>query len=398
MSQLPEAAVPGLALLWLWLGVHRNGRWQLLPAVRTSNECSARGRHVYHLCEFILPSQRFQARVGRELQRLCLRERSAVHRGDHAQDNPPKGWLLAPLRSDATGVALQSGRTVEPVRGYEAGEEGDGYCTAGYRGPRCELCNGTADYFDKDDARCHSCGDVTAKATAVYCVFLLLFFTAIGSGAAIMWRPSFGSKRIAMLKLIRRFQTLWRRAGLHQKVKAAIGLFQCVGAVPTVMDVTAPPGLSPYTRGLNVIEFSADVGIQTVIPSTCFGSYRSQMLISALWPIILLLVAAAGFGAWELAKTRYVVGFAARRTTAAAMYTGLQRTLPLTLLLTFCLVPSVGTRIFKTFLYAAGTRIVAVGFISFESNNRCSDLCATGAIRSSTMKPITSRDGISTRI
>jgi hypothetical protein len=41
--------------------------------------------------------------------------------------------------------------------GANAGADGDGYCAQGYRGPRCELCDGPAytRYFDKLEARCH---------------------------------------------------------------------------------------------------------------------------------------------------------------------------------------------------------------------------------------------------
>mmetsp|Transcript_53830 Transcript_53830/g.159492 ORF Transcript_53830/g.159492 Transcript_53830/m.159492 type:complete len:407 (+) Transcript_53830:330-1550(+) len=41
--------------------------------------------------------------------------------------------------------------------GGDVSTQGDGYCAEGYRGPRCELCDGPAysRYFDKLEARCH---------------------------------------------------------------------------------------------------------------------------------------------------------------------------------------------------------------------------------------------------
>eukprot|EP00966_Prymnesium_polylepis_P269010 6214559-Prymnesium_polylepis.1 len=63
--------------------------------------------------------------------------------------------------------------------GIDAGDEGDGYCAEGYRGPRCEICSGPryTRYFDKLDVRCHECAardvsncgrsDEDAKANAV---------------------------------------------------------------------------------------------------------------------------------------------------------------------------------------------------------------------------------------
>jgi hypothetical protein len=38
------------------------------------------------------------------------------------------------------------------------------------------------------------------------------------------------------------------------KLKAVIGLYQCVAAIPSVYDVTAPQGLEDYTRWANLIQ------------------------------------------------------------------------------------------------------------------------------------------------
>jgi hypothetical protein len=59
-----------------------------------------------------------------------------------------------------------------PCRGgITAGDEGDGYCKEGYRGPRCELCDGSGSaysrHFDKLDARCHDCGDTPPPEPAL---------------------------------------------------------------------------------------------------------------------------------------------------------------------------------------------------------------------------------------
>eukprot|EP00966_Prymnesium_polylepis_P164591 3805086-Prymnesium_polylepis.1 len=55
------------------------------------------------------------------------------------------------------------------VGGADAGVEGVGYCAEGYRGPRCEICSGLgySRYFDKLEARCHDCGDMTLRTTVV---------------------------------------------------------------------------------------------------------------------------------------------------------------------------------------------------------------------------------------
>eukprot|EP00966_Prymnesium_polylepis_P242979 5619146-Prymnesium_polylepis.1 len=59
--------------------------------------------------------------------------------------------------------------------GPAAGNGGEGYCEPGHTGAFCEMClgNSTYDfYFDKLDARCHECGDITARAVAFAAVLL----------------------------------------------------------------------------------------------------------------------------------------------------------------------------------------------------------------------------------
>ena len=77
-----------------------------------------------------------------------------------------------------------------------------------------------------------------------------------------------------------------------------------------------------------------------------------RILISSFWPIVLLLLVALGFVGQEfvrdcLTKTDDRI---MQRTRLAVMGTGLQRSLPFALVVTFVLVPSIATRIFRTFL------------------------------------------------
>eukprot|EP00966_Prymnesium_polylepis_P094668 2191252-Prymnesium_polylepis.1 len=221
-----------------------------------------------------------------------------------------------------------------PCRGgIEAGDNGGGYCRDGYHGPRCELCVGVSPYshyLDKIDAICKDCGDVAAQATAVYTVLLALLVISIAGGAALTWKP--GKYRRFALKLARRFWTLWQRAGLRYKVKVFVGLFQCIGAIPNVFDLVTPSGLEDYIKWMNVLEFTAQLGVETFIPLTCFGSFREQLVIASSWPIAFLLLATIGLVGWELAQA--LCGWTAvDRTKGAAIRTGLQRALSMALLI-----------------------------------------------------------------
>ena len=134
--------------------------------------------------------------------------------------------------------------------GVNAGHEGNGYCAEGYEGPRCELCSGPArsKYFDKLDMRCHDCERVTIQAAIVLGSLLLVLATFIGGTMVVLAKGSKTRVAVKLLRLIRRARRLWRRAGMRFKLKSAVGLYQCLAAIPGVYDVTVPAGLEHLTR------------------------------------------------------------------------------------------------------------------------------------------------------
>eukprot|EP00966_Prymnesium_polylepis_P128896 2980941-Prymnesium_polylepis.1 len=145
--------------------------------------------------------------------------------------------------------------------------------------------------------------------------------------------------------MLRRIERLWRHAGMRLMVKAFVGLYQCTAAIPSVYDVSVPEGLEHYAKWIQLFEFPADIGINVLIPASCFGSYRNRLLVGLLWPLVLSIAVIAGLVGWELTrKTTERSGANIGRGTVSA---GLQRALPPILLLTFILVPSAATRTFK---------------------------------------------------
>jgi hypothetical protein len=130
-----------------------------------------------------------------------------------------------------------------------------------------------------------------------------------------------------------------------------VGFYQCIAAVPSVYDVVPPVGLEHYTRWVNLLQRPADLE-SIFVPTACLGSYRTRLLFGSLWPIVLVLLFGAGFIAWECVLEYRAKSNTVRqpRGIAAKVEAGLYRVLPLTLGLTFVLVPSTSTRIFKTFL------------------------------------------------
>ncbi|KAL1527507.1 hypothetical protein AB1Y20_008897 [Prymnesium parvum] len=232
----------------------------------------------------------------------------------------------------------------------------DGYCTEGHWGPRCELCGSRRagatydEYFDAWDAHCRSCDGVPARAAALAGVLLLLAAAAAGlaslaargGGGSVGAGEGGGSYASAAVARARRVEAVWRRAALRPKLKAAVGLCQCLSAVQKVYDVAAPDGVGGWTRWLQrAVDLARDAGAGALLPAACYGTYRRRLLIFALWPLALLVLLAAGglaaSGGWRRAKGGLRGG-------------AVRCALPPLLVITFLLVPSTSTHIFLTFL------------------------------------------------
>ena len=94
-----------------------------------------------------------------------------------------------------------------------------------------------------------------------------------------------------------------------------------------------------------ILEFPSLVGFDMVIPPACLGTYRRQLLISSIWPLIAMLAVVAYYVCWELARRRLNTS---PHTKVCSI--GLQRALPVIISATFVLTPSRATKIFKAFL------------------------------------------------
>ena len=231
--------------------------------------------------------------------------------------------------------------------GADAGAEGDGYCAEGYRGPRCELCDGPAysRYFDKLEARCHACGDLTARTIVAVCLMLLLIL----SGTRIMRRLKRFNICSALLRSIRTVKAIWQEAGMRYKIKVLVGFYQCLAAVPSVYSVQPPLGLEEYTRWIHLLELPSEFERIFQVHTACLGDYRTRIWVGSIWPLVVILAYAMCLVGSKLLQrcSRGLPSWSAVRTTVLA---ALRRVLPLTLGLTFLVLPSTSTRIFRAFL------------------------------------------------
>ena len=239
--------------------------------------------------------------------------------------------------------------------GADAAHDGDGYCAPGFHGPRCELCDGPhSKFFDQLEARCEDCGDVIVKTTVAACIAFMLLLAWSGITGWLersATRTSTGGGTLC--RLFQDFQRVWQSAGMRCKVKALVGFYQCIAAVPSTFDVTAPIGLEEYTRWIHLLELPSELENIFVAPA-CLGDYKSRILFGSSWPLVLLLLCATGSIVFEMSK-HWLLRTSEEHRAASdrmrdAVRSGLQHALPPFLGLTFLVVPSTSTRIFRAFL------------------------------------------------
>eukprot|EP00966_Prymnesium_polylepis_P180208 4172821-Prymnesium_polylepis.1 len=143
-------------------------------------------------------------------------------------------------------------------------------------------------------------------------------------------------------------RAIWQAAGMRYKVKALVGFYQCVAAAPSVFDVQPPVGLEEYSKWTILLELPSELE-NVFIATSCLGNYHRRVLLGSLWPGGLVLLFALGFVGWDFLR-RCSRGDRTPQSSVATVKAGLQRVLPMTLAITFVVVPSTSMRIFRTFV------------------------------------------------
>ena len=135
--------------------------------------------------------------------------------------NVTSGYWRHSTLTVETHVCKSSGSWSPCFGGLDAGHDGNGYCASGFHGPRCELCDGQAMYFDKLDASCRRCDDVGTQAAVVFSIFVCLLLATAGSGITFVVIRRRKHLRIgtALLKYARSMRKIWQRSGMRFKVK-----------------------------------------------------------------------------------------------------------------------------------------------------------------------------------
>jgi hypothetical protein len=106
-----------------------------------------------------------------------------------------------------------------------------------------------------------------------------------------------------MLRGVARAKASWHAAGMRYKLKALVGFYQCIAAVPSIYNMVPPLGLEEYIRWIDLFELPSELE-SIFVPAMCLGDYRARIWLGSSWPIALLIAFAAGFIGWELLRSR----------------------------------------------------------------------------------------------
>ena len=249
----------------------------------------------------------------------------------------PGFWRPGPNASKAYPCGKNDDQT-SCAGGAVAGTLGGGYCVdANHTGALCEACVQPRHHFDGGLARCAPCPETGGSVTLAAGVVLFVIAGAALCARAVQRPPLRSMERGAAL--VRHMAHTLVAHGLLPKAKIAFTFTQMVYIVPTLFEVTLPPGCSEVWEALSFIELD---WLAVAAPPACYGDFEHRLLIMGLAPIALISVVLVGCVAWSLGVSRGV-------TLSVPATAGLVRGLPIALLLSFVLVPPVSKYIFSSF-------------------------------------------------
>ena len=89
---------------------------------------------------------------------------------------------------------------------------------------------------------------------------------------------------------------------MRYKVKALVGFYQCIAAVPSVYNVQPPLGLEHLTRWIHLLELPSEFERIFVVSAACLGDYRTRIWVGSTWPLVVILTCAACLAGAEVVQ------------------------------------------------------------------------------------------------
>lgn len=180
-------------------------------------------------------------------------------------------WRLSPYSTDITMCAGINGSA---CLGGASGPQ----CAAGHTGVLCASCSETSSHFEPHAGVCLECPDASAHALGGACT-LLAALVLLG----LYLRPPAGLQWLSwQLHLV---SELAHSIGLWSKLRITLVFFQCVAAAPSIYLLRT--GYDESTRLYSWVIFDWQA---VLLPADCLGAFHKRMLLSALVPLVAMLL------------------------------------------------------------------------------------------------------------
>ena len=222
-----------------------------------------------------------------------------------------------------------------------AGGTGPNYCQANLTGPLCSICINVDEHFDSVSMVCNKCTETGAAVVAVPVLMVLAIFLGVWLSTMLC---KLGNPWLeATSNRLQQARVAASRLGLMAKIKLCVAYYQIVVAIPAVYDVPLP---SEYYNAMHFLSVFSFDWLSVWAPVQCLGDYRSQIMVEAFLPVVMLIVFGLGSGlitALCVADEQPMELIPALRGSALA-------TMPFVLVILFILTPRVSFQIFAAFV------------------------------------------------
>ncbi len=170
-----------------------------------------------------------------------------------------------PCQSNGTCVG-SGGNIVE----YSHMDLSSMYCLDGYKGPLCEVCTSSSNYFDAQKRRCFPCPSI---------LILVLQISGWVAGAMI-------GLTIILFAYKKKSLNFISSLGLQAKGKLLISFYQIIVSFEDVYGVS----LSTHMVGhLNFFKYLA-LDMLDFFPFDCVASVQAQLVVKTMWPFIIIIM------------------------------------------------------------------------------------------------------------
>ena len=158
----------------------------------------------------------------------------------------------------------------------------DSYCKDGHSGPLCEVCE-IGRFFDETSGECLNC----PAFTRVIVISAVIIAICVGIIGVYIATASTTTGKQLLDAILAKMSIL----GLQTKIKIIISFYQVIAILEPVYGIRMDKKFKAWFDFLRMFRFNL---INFMIPSQCLGSMNLYIILSSLWPFILISVLIMG--------------------------------------------------------------------------------------------------------